>query len=149
MSGVMTRWSIGLDRPVGPDDLDPDGYVTADTLGIWLAEAVDAYLVQCSTLHERLGREGVNLVRRPGRQPRASLLGRPTEVLITASATEIRPLEFFISVRVRPFGGDIDLPLNVTCRVSIEEEATGEPVELGTGIRDELIVLEHAAEYMS
>ena len=145
----MTRWSIGLDRPVSPNDLDPDGYVTAEALGGWLAEAVEAYLAQCTTLHDRVARESLNLVRRPGRQPRASLLGRPTEVLITASATEVRPTEFFVSVRVRPFGGEVDLPLNVTCRVSIEDDTTGEPVELGTTVRDELIALEHAAEYMS
>ena len=146
MSGVMTRWSIGLDRQVGPDDLDPEGYVTAETLGRWLAEAVEAYLAQCHELHRHAA--GYTLVRRPGRQPRASLLGRPAEVLITASATEIRPTEFFVSIRVRPYGGDIDLPLNVTCRVSIEDHS-GEPIELGTAVRDELIALEHAAEYMS
>ncbi len=146
MSGVMTRWSIGLDRQVGPGDLDPDGYVTAPTLGEWLADAVEAYLAQCQELHRLAA--GYNLVRRPGRQPRASLLGRPAEVLVTASATEVRPTEFFVSVRVRPYGGDIDLPLNVTCRVSIEDHA-GVPIELGTAVRDELIALEHAAEYMS
>jgi hypothetical protein len=149
MSGLMTRWSIGLDRSVGPDDLDPDGFVTAEVLGGWLAQAVEAYLAQCSMLHDRVAREGLNLVRRPGRQPRASLLGRPTEALVTASATEVRPTEFFVSVRVRPYGSDIDLPLNVTCRVSIEDARTGAPVELGTAVRDELIALEHAAEYMS
>ena len=149
MSGLMTRWSIGLDRQVGPGDLDPDGFVTAETLGGWLAEAVDAYLAQCSTLHDRSSRAGLNLVRRPGRQPRASLLGRPTEVLVTASATEVRPTEFFVSVRVRPYGSDIDLPVNVTCRVSIEDARSGEAVELGAAVRDELIAIEHAAEYMS
>jgi hypothetical protein len=149
MSGLMTRWSIGLDRSVGPGDLDPDGYVTAETFGGWLAEAVDAYLAQCSVLHDRVAREGLNLVRRPGRQPRASLLGRPNEVLITASATEVRPTEFFVSVRVRPYGADIDLPVNVTCRVSIEYPRSGEPAELGGHIRDELIAIEQAADYMS
>jgi acyl-CoA thioesterase FadM len=146
MSGVMTRWSIGLDQQVDPNDLDPDGYVRAETLGRWLAEAVDAYLAQCQELSRHAA--GYTLVRRPGRQPRPSLLGRPADVLVTASATEIRPTEFFVSVRVRPYGGDIDLPLNVTCRVSIEDH-TGEPIELGTAVRDELIALEHAAEYMS
>jgi hypothetical protein len=146
MSGVMTRWSIGLDRRVETSDLDPEGYVAAETLGRWLADAVEAYLAQCRELHRHA--TGYTLVRRPGRQPRASLLGRPSEVLVTASATEIRPTEFFISVRVRPYGGDIDLPLNVTCRVSIEDHNEAQ-IELGTAVRDELIALEHAAEYMS
>jgi acyl-CoA thioesterase FadM len=147
MSGPLSRWSVGLDRTVEPADLDPDGYVTAQTLQTWLEQAADAYLAQCTELHALAA--GRRLVRRPGRQPRASLLGRTGEVLVTASATEVRPTEFFISIRVRPFGGEVDLPLNVTCRVSIEDVDTGEPVELGKAVRDELIALEHAAEYMS
>jgi hypothetical protein len=144
---MMTRWSIGLDYTITPAERDAEGYVTADVLGRWLAEAVDAYLAQCEQLHRRA--QGHTLVRRPGRQPRASLLGRPAEVLVTASATEVRPTEFFISIRVRPFQGDEDLPLNVTCRVSIEDTRSGEPLELGSVVRDELIAIERAAEYMS
>jgi hypothetical protein len=144
---MMTRWSIGLDYTPTQADRDADGYVTAEVLGRWLTEAVDAYLAQCEQLHRRA--EGRTLVRRPGRQPRASMLGRPAEVLVTASATEVRPTEFFVSIRVRPFQGDEDLPINVTCRVSIEDSRTGEPLELGTAVRDELIAIERAAEYMS
>jgi hypothetical protein len=88
------------------------------------------------------------LVRRPGRQPRSSLLGRPAEVLVTASATEVRPTEFFVSLRVTPFGGDEDLPINVVWRVSIED-GRGEPLELGTEVRDELIEIERGAEFMA
>jgi len=145
--GVMTRWSIGLDHLVGDADRDADGFVTAEVLGAWLSQAVDVYLAQCEQLHRRA--EGHTLVRRPGRQPRGSLLGRPAEVLVTASATEVRPTEFFISIRVRPFGGDEDLPINVTCRVSIEDSQTGEPMELGSTVRDELVAIERDAEYMS
>lgn len=144
---AMTRWSIGLDHTVGDADRDADGFVTAEVLGGWLTQAVDAYLAQCEQLRRRA--EGHTLMRRPGRQPRASLLGRPAEVLVTASATEIRPTEFFISVRVRPFGGDEDLPINVTCRVSIEDSVTGEPLELGSAVRDELVAIERDAEYIS
>jgi hypothetical protein len=144
---AMTRWSIGLDRTIGEAERDADGYVTAEVLGRWLTEAVDAYLGQCEQLRRRA--VGYSLVRRPGRQPRASLLGRPAEVLVTASATEIRPTEFFITIRVRPFGGDEDLPINVTCRVSIEDSVTGEPIELGAEVREELVAIEREAEYMS
>jgi hypothetical protein len=146
MSGFMSKWSIGLDRVVGEAERDADGFVRADVLGRWLADAVEAYLAQCPRLHERAA--GHTLVTRPGRQPRASLLGRPTEVLVTSSATEIRPAEFFVSVRVRPFGGDEDLPLNVVWQVSIED-ARGEPRELGNEVRDELIAIERDAEYMA
>jgi hypothetical protein len=122
MSGFMSRWSIGLDRPVGEAERDADGYIKAEVLGAWLTEAVDTYLAQCAHLHRRAQ---------------------------AASATEIRPTEFFVSVRVSPFGGDEDLPINITCRVSIEDPQTGEPQELGTEVRDELIAIERAAEYMA
>ena len=147
MAGFMSRWVVGLDRQVTDADRDEQGYVSATVLGGWLTEAVDAYLAQCTALHERAA--GRNLMRRPGRQPRSGLLGRPAEVLVTASATEVRPTEFMVSVRVRPYGGDEDLPINIVWRVSIEDSETGEPIELGNAVRDELIALEHAAEYMS
>jgi acyl-CoA thioesterase FadM len=149
MGGLMTRWSIGLDRQVEPGDRDAEGYVSAETLGTWLTEAVDAYLGQCSALHRQASLPDHALVRRPSRQPRSGLIGRPDEVFITASATEIRPTEFFISVRVRPYGDNIDLPINITCRVSIEDTRTGEPVPLDQAVRDELVAIEQAAEYMS
>jgi acyl-CoA thioesterase FadM len=149
MGGLMTRWSIGLDRQVEPGDRDAEGFVSSETLATWLTEAVDAYLGQCGALHRQATLPGRNLVRRPSRQPRAGLIGRPDEVFITASATEIRPNEFFISVRVRPYGNNIDLPINITCRVSIEEARTGDPIPLDPAVRDELIAIEQAAEYMS
>jgi acyl-CoA thioesterase FadM len=144
---VMTPWSIGLDRTVTEADRDADGYLTAEVLGRWITEAVDAYLAQCHELHRQA--EGYTLARRLSRQPRASLLGRPAEVLVTASATEIRATEFTITVRVRPFGGDEDLPINLTCRVSIEDSVTGEPLDLSSAVRDEIVAIERAAEYMS
>jgi len=147
MSGFVTRWSIGLDRQVSEAERDPDGYLRADVLGAWLSEAVETYLRQCEQLHRRA--EGYELVRRPSRQPRASLLGRPAEVLVTASATEIRATEFFVSVRVTPFRGDEDLPINITCRVSIEDPRTGEAIELGNEVREELVAIERNAEYMA
>jgi acyl-CoA thioesterase FadM len=149
MGGLMTKWSIGLDRQVEPGDRDGEGYVSAETLGTWLTDAVDAYLGQCAALHRQASAPGRNLVRRPSRQPRASLIGRPDEVFITASATELRRTEFFISVRVRPYGNNVDLPVNITCRVSIEDARTGEPFELDQAVRDELAAIEQAAEYMS
>ena len=146
MSGFMSKWSIGLDRAVGVAERDGDGFIRVDVLGSWLAEAVEAYLAQCAQLHDRAA--GYTLVRRPGRQPRSSLLGRPSEVLVTASATEVRAAEFFVSLRVTPFGGDEDLPINVVWRVSIED-GRGEPVPLGNEVRDELIAIERDAEYMA
>jgi hypothetical protein len=54
-------------------------------------------------------------------------------VLVTASATEVRPAEFVISIRVRPFGGDMDLPLNVTCLVFLEDPYSGDKAPLENG----------------
>lgn len=149
MGGLMTRWSVGLDRQVEPGDRDEEGYVSAETLRTWLSDAVDAYLGQCTALHRQANQPGRSLVRRSSRQPRAGLIGRPDEVFITASATEIRPTEFFISVRVRPYGNNIDLPINITCRVSVEDARTGDPFPLDEAVKDELVALEQAAEYMS
>ncbi len=149
MSSYLSKWSIGLDYQVGDADLDADGFVTAETLGGWLSGAVDAYLAQVGQLRERaVGRW--QLVRRPSRQPRGGLLGpRPTDVFVTASATELRPTEFFVSVRVRAYGSGEDLPINTTCRVSIEDPRTGEQLDIGQAVRDEIVALEDAAEYMA
>jgi hypothetical protein len=149
MSGMMTKWSIAQDRTVNDGDLGRDGYLTDETLGRWIDAAIAAYLDQCLRVRQAAAEHGLFINRRLSRRPRPSLLGRPDEVLVTASATEVRPEEFVISVRLRPVGSDVDLPVNVTCRVSLDRPSTGEPVELGTAIRDELIALEHSAQYFS
>jgi hypothetical protein len=147
MSGFVTRWSVGLDLPVSAADLDTDGYPTAAVVEAWLTGAVDAYLGQCHELARQAADHG--LTRRMSRQPRGSLLGHhPTHVLVTSSATEIRLHEFVVSVRVTPFGGDEDLPINVTCRVSIED-SSGDQLGLEQAVRDEIVALEQAAEYMA
>jgi len=147
MTGALPLWSIGLDRHVGPDEVDDDGFVAAETMGRWLAEAVDAYLAQLDTLRRLPAHYRV--VRRPGRQPRASLLGRPNDVFITASATEVRTAELTISLQVRPFGGEIDLPMNVTCRVGIEDVDTGAAADFDASLNAEVVAVERAAEYTS
>lgn len=149
MSGMMTKWSIAQDRTVTDGDLGRDGYLTEDALARWIDGAIDAYLNQCVRVRQAAAEQGLVINQRLSRRPRTSLLGRPYEVLVTASATEVRPEEFVISVRLRPMGTDVDLPVNVTCRISLEHPRTGEPIELGTAIRDELINLEHNAQYFS
>ena len=49
---------------------------------------------------------------------------------------------------MRPFGGDEDLPINMTCRVSVEDRQ-GVQLVLGQPVRDELVALERDAEYMA
>lgn len=70
-------------------------------------------------------------------------------MLVTASATEVHPQSFTITVRVRPGGGDRDVPVNVTCVVSLIDRADGTRRELGRQIRDELIALEHSAAHFN
>ena len=149
MGGVLTRWSVGQDRDVSPEDRGPDGTVTPQALGGWVDAAVQAYLDQCGSLQRQAVDGGLTLTRQPGRLPKSSLLGEPTDVLVTASATEVRPAEFVISIRIRPFGGDMDLPLNVTCLVFLEDPYSGDKAALDTAVRDELIALEHAAHHMN
>lgn len=149
MNEFLTPWSVGLDRQVEAAERDPDGYPTVEALGAWLNGAIDAYLDQCAALHRQASVEGRRIVRRSSRQPRPSLIGKPTDVFVTASATEVRPAEFFISVRVRPYGDDIDLPITITCRVSIEDTETGEPLPLDPEVIDEIKALERSAEHMS
>jgi acyl-CoA thioesterase FadM len=49
--------------------------------------------------------------------------------------------------RVREGSGDRDGAVDVSCIVRLVDPSTGEPRELGTEVRDELIALEHAAEH--
>jgi hypothetical protein len=62
--------------------------------------------------------------------------------VVTATAAELRPTSFTISVRLRPIDGDQEVPRNAAWVVSL-------PAELGTDIRDELIALEHAAQHFN
>jgi len=145
----MTKWSIAQDRTVTDGDLGRDGFLTDDTLSRWIDSAIDAYLSQCVRVRQAAFEQGLVISHRKSRRPCPSLLGQPDEVLVTASATEVRPEEFVISVRLRPMGADTDMPVNVTCRISLDHPATGEQALLGNAIRDELIALEHGAQYFS
>ena len=99
-------------------------------------------------LTERVA-DGARLARRFSRGSDPTRLGRPEVVIVTASATEFRPTEFAVSVRLRPTGGDENGgPVDLTCVVALEN-AAGSPLELGTVVRDELIALQHAAQYMN
>jgi acyl-CoA thioesterase FadM len=143
----MSRWLVSADHSVEPDDLGSDGLVSDTTLLGWAEAAVESYLDHCPLLHQRVA-DGQRLVRNFRRFPSAAVLGRPTGVLVTASATEFRPAEFTVSVRVRPGGGEVETPVNLSCVVRLED-AAGEAVELGTEVRDELIALEHSAAHFN
>ena len=145
MSGIMTRWLVLQEHPVTEHELDADETISDEAVVRWVTAACAAYLEHCMVLRRVRDESGLVLRQRPGALPRGALLGRPTDVVVTASASEVRPSSFTISVRLRPGGGDRELPVNATCVIRLEDEVTGEVRELGDEIRDELIALEHSA----
>jgi acyl-CoA thioesterase FadM len=148
MSGIMTRWPVLQEHAVTESDLDAEGTISDETVQRWVSAALLAYLDRCTVLRAQ-ERSGLVRSHRPGALPRGALLGRPTDVVVTASATEVRPTSFTISVRLRPGGGDREIPVNATCVIGLEDQLTGEARELGTEIRDELIAIEHSATHFN
>jgi acyl-CoA thioesterase FadM len=143
-----SRFVVLRNHPVGPSDLDSDGVVRADAVDRWLAETRDAYLEKCVALRELRARSGSELRARIHDAPARARFGRPTAVNVGAGATEIRPTSFTIAFRLRPTDGDGDDVINAACEVWLEDPGSGEPIELGNDIRDELIALEHAAAHV-
>lgn len=133
----MTKWLVLQEYAVD------DGVVSDETVERWVDAARLAYLEHCSALpRERLRH-------RTGTLPPGSALGRPASVLVTASASEVRPSSFTISVRLRPLGGERDFAMNAAVVIRLEDPATGEVQPLGDEVRDELIALEHSAQHFN
>jgi acyl-CoA thioesterase FadM len=149
MSSIATRWVVRQEYPVTADDLDGDGVVSDQTVERWVTAAQQAYLDHCAVLRQTRDESGLALRVRVSSFPQGALLGRPTGVAVTASASEVRPSSFTISVRVRPGGGDREFPVNATCVVLLEDAVSGEVHELGKAVRDELIALEHSAQHFN
>ena len=129
------------------DDLDPQGRVSDDAVERWAVAARSAYLGRCRGLQSIL--EGLELepqVRALGR-PSGAPLGCPTAVVVTASATEVRPRSFVISVRIRPIEGVNGVPVNARWVIQLLRRDTGRVFEITDDIRDELIELERSAEH--
>src|SRR5438128_998436 len=143
-----SRWVVVRKFSVGPDDLDARGAVRAEAVDRWLAETRDAYLEKCVVLRELRERSRSELRARLHDAPELARFGRPTAVIVGAGATEIRPTSFTIAFRLRPIDGDGDDAINAACEVSLEYPETGEPIELGNDIRDELFALEHEASHI-
>jgi hypothetical protein len=146
MSGIATKWSVLQQQAAAADDLDANGAVRTEVLASWIDEACRAYLAQCAVLEEIRSRDELELRCRLDELPAGALPGRPTALVVSATATEVWPDAFAISVRIRPSDGSSEQPLNVVCRVCLED-ATGTPAELGNAVRDELIALEHTARH--
>lgn len=132
----MSRWVVQRDHVL-------DGVVTEELVSRWVDDACSAYLDLCPLVGRFDVRREVRAL------PPVAILGTPTEVCATASATEVLPDAFTLSVRLRPLGGDRDTPLNATCVVRLADRETGEPRPVGDDVRDELIALEHAARHFN
>lgn len=137
------------EHPVTEEDLDAGGTVSEAALERWVTAARDAYLGQCPALRRAADQPGRELRSRAGTRPRAAVLGRPAEVVVTASAGEVRPGSFTISVRVRPIGGDREAPVDARWAIRLADARSGEVRELGREVRDELIALERSAVHFN
>jgi len=149
MSAIMSRWLVRQEHPVTEHDLGRDGAVSDEAVERWVTAAHLAYLDHCTLVQQRQHEFRAELRHRMGTLPAGTLFGTPASVVVTASATEVRPKSFTIAVRIRPCGGDRDIAANANCVVHLEDRATGEARELGKDIRDELIALEHSARHFN
>lgn len=149
MSGMVSRWVVAQEHPVTEPDRDAAGVVADAAVERWVTAARRAYLDLCPILHRTAAESGLVVTEQPRRLPPGAALGRATDVLVTASATEVHPDSFTVTVRLRPGGGDRDTPVNVTCVVSLTDGGGDDRRELGRQIRDELIALEHSAAHFN
>jgi hypothetical protein len=142
---ISSKWSVVTEHRVGPEDVDADHLMTDAAVDRWATGAAATYLGQCPKLEDCRADAGlvVSTTVRP-RSGTASLQGA-TSVAVSATATEVFPRAFVISVRIRPVDGASSDPLDVSCEIRLEDPATGAAQDIGREIRDELIALEQAA----
>ena len=136
----MTKWVVAQQHEVDAPDAIDDAVVDA-----WIAAACDAFVEQCVRLRAMRDDAGLLLVAAPAERA-APAFGRATEVIVSASATEVYPDSFTVAVKLRPVGEGAGSILNTTCAFRLVDPAN-EPQALGNEIRDELIALAHAAQH--
>jgi hypothetical protein len=149
MSPIVTRCSVLERHTVEPDDRAADGTVTDDAVRRWVDGALAAYLDQCTRLQQTRRDERLTLVDDVAVAGPGANLGDPTDVAVSASATEVLPAAFVVGVRIRGAGGEDDGVLHATCTVRLEDPDTHEVRPVGDDLRDELIALEHAARHFN
>src|SRR5205807_10120659 len=98
-----------------------------------------AYLECCPVLRET-AEQADCVVRSETRSVTSGAeLGAPASVNVSAGATEIWPTEFAVEVRLRTYGSADDVAHSASCMVSIVDPGSGDALELGDAVRDELI----------
>jgi acyl-CoA thioesterase FadM len=147
MSGIITKWVVLQSHDVVSGDLDATGVVRDDVVVRWIEAARDAYLDCCSTLRETSGVSGRTVRCDLGAVPAGAQFEGAASVSVSAGATEVWPDAFTLAIRIRGFGPADDFFCDLMCRVSLVDQETREPCELGNDVRDELIALAHAAQH--
>jgi acyl-CoA thioesterase FadM len=142
MSGFTSRWVVRSEQPVGSDDLDADGVISAGAVQRWATAASRDYLDRCAALQAMIGARRLDVRIQVAAVADAARLGRVESVIVSAGATELRSTDFTIAVRVRATSDDA---VGVECRVAVADPATGDATPLSDDVRDELIALEHGA----
>ena len=132
---MLTKWLIYREYAVSPADLDASGAVSPSVVAAWLDEVRGDYLARCPLLSAL----GTVDVRTAGPAPVVDALDG---VAVSATAAEVQPAAVTLSLRVRT--ADRTFDARSVLRVL---GADGQAVELGKGVRDELIALEHSATH--
>ncbi len=149
MTGIVSKWVVRREHAVGVDDVDANGNVLDKALARWVDEICAAYLDRCRVLNEIRDRHGLVLRSRVGPLPPGARLGRPSAVVVSAGAREVRRSSFTVALRLRAADGETDVAVDAACVVSLEDPGTGDTRELGDDVRDELIALEHGAAHFN
>ena len=149
MAGIVTKWQVLQEHAVYAGDQDADGSILDSVVEEWVAAARDAYLARCPRLQEFCAASGLEVAHRAPGLREGARLGSPTGVVVSASATEVRPESFTLAIRIRPVGGDHEAPIDVVSVIRLVRTATGEVHPVIDDIRDELIALEHSAAHFN
>jgi hypothetical protein len=133
MSSIVTRWPVLVSLPVGEDDRDADGRLTAACVERLFARAREVYVGTCRTLSDR-ELSVLDVVVAVGSAPVDA-----GEASVSASVVEVFDDRFTMHARVRPAEGD-----------GIAAEARADVFPGGAvtrEIRDELIAHAHEARH--
>jgi hypothetical protein len=144
---IVTKWVVLESHDVTGDDLDAAGRLRDDVVTRWIESVRDAYLGRCPVLRDKAAAAGYTVRCEPAALPEAARFDGATSVSVSAGATEFWPDAFTLAVRIRGYGGDDEPSCNIDCRVSLVDPGTGESIDLGDDVRDELIALAHAAQH--
>jgi hypothetical protein len=144
---ISTRWVVAQEHEIGQADRTGDGAIAPAAVLAWTGAACRAYLDACPVLSATAAAGGLDVVL--DLAPVTSALPPAPRVVVTASATEVLPRAFVLSTRLRTFGGDDDRVVDARHEVRLVDPATGEATEIGSDVRDELIVHEHAARHFN